>query len=252
MNFIWKSWVGFCWLMIGLFMMGILGQVLMYFEDPDFTLILLISMVVVQVLLAYLFYFLGPKKNKDKLKLISQRFHDENKETDLIQELLEMIEKNDHHTLVQKKLINFKYMDKSDDLVQIKRYISENKTIEKNKLTAFKQAKKDELERVKSEKRYALLEKKEAARNEILKKLKTLCIHDKEWSSFKRGMLCIGMHIKLVRDLKGQKYDEKRNITEDKQVFKYKYGRSKNQRDNWSYSLEVTFENDRVTSFKDL
>ena len=46
--------------------------------------------------------------------------------------------------------------------------------------------------------------------------------------------------------------DEKRNITEDKQVFKYKYGRFKNQRDNWSYSLEVTFENDRVTSFKDL
>ena len=96
------------------------------------------------------------------------------------------------------------------------------------------------------------MEKKEAARNETLKELKTLCIHDKEWNSFKRGRLCIGMHSKLVGDLKGQKYDKKSNITKDKQVFKYKYGRSINQRDNWSYGLEVTFENNRVTSFKDL
>ena len=56
----------------------------------------------------------------------------------------------------------------------------------------------------------------------------------------------------LVKDMKGKQYDEKRNVSADKTTLKYKYGRYENQRGNWSYELEVTFENDRVTAFKDL
>ena len=32
------------------------------------------------------------------------------------------------------------------------------------------------------------------------------------------------MHIEVVKEIKGYKYDEKRNISADKETYKYKYG----------------------------
>ena len=60
------------------------------------------------------------------------------------------------------------------------------------------------------------------------------------------------MHIKVVQEIKGYKYDEKRNISADKETYKYKYGKFTTSRGNERYKLEVTYENDRVVSFKDL
>tara|TARA_B110000196_G_scaffold32491_1_gene24523 strand:+ start:139 stop:504 length:366 start_codon:yes stop_codon:yes gene_type:complete len=88
-------------------------------------------------------------------------------------------------------------------------------------------------------------------REEHLFSVKRMCNKD-ELISLEKNEICIGMHILAVEYIKGQKYDEKRNVSANKTTFKYKYGRSLNQRDNWSYELEVTFINDRVTAFKDL
>ena len=88
-------------------------------------------------------------------------------------------------------------------------------------------------------------------REEHLFSIKRMCNKD-ELIALEKNEICIGMHILVVEYIKGQKYDEKRNVSANKTTLKYKYGRSLNQRDNWSYELEVTFINDRVTAFKDL
>ena len=75
---------------------------------------------------------------------------------------------------------------------------------------------------------------------------------DEVWASFNKEKVCIDMHIDLVEEIKGTKYEEKRNITKDKTVLKYKFGRSENLRGNWAYDMEITFVDNRVTAFKDL
>lgn len=60
------------------------------------------------------------------------------------------------------------------------------------------------------------------------------------------------MNIEVVKEIKGYKYDEKRNISADKETYKYKYGKFSTSRGNKRYKLEVTYENDKVVSFKDL
>ena len=100
------------------------------------------------------------------------------------------------------------------------------------------QARKEEAERAKK-------------RQEVLDKLRSIS-SDEVWNSFKNKKVCIGMHIDLVQNLKGNKYEEKRKVTADKTTLKYKYGRSKNSRGNWSYKMEITFENNLVIAFKDL
>ena len=60
------------------------------------------------------------------------------------------------------------------------------------------------------------------------------------------------MHISVVKALKGHKYDEKRNVTKDKIITKYKYGQYKNSRGNTKYTMEISYKDDRVVSFRDL
>jgi len=88
-------------------------------------------------------------------------------------------------------------------------------------------------------------------REEHLFNVKRMCNKD-ELMSLEKNEICIGMHILVVEYIKGQKYDEKRNVSIKKTTLKYVFGRFENQRGNWSYELEVTFEDDRVISFKDL
>ena len=88
-------------------------------------------------------------------------------------------------------------------------------------------------------------------REEHLFNVKRMCNKD-ELISLEKNEICIGMHILVVEYIKGQKYDEKRNVSANKTTLKYKYGQSLNQKGNWSYELEVTFVDDRVTAFKDL
>jgi len=121
------------------------------------------------------------------------------------------------------------------------------KSLEKEKLLAQK-----ELDRKAEEKQRALDIKKAKEKKE--KKLALLKAKSSEevWASFNKKKVCIDMHIDLVEEIKGTKYEEKRNITKDKTVLKYKFGRSKNSRGNWAYDMEITFVNNRVTAFKDL
>ena len=83
-------------------------------------------------------------------------------------------------------------------------------------------------------------------------RIRALCDDEDQFKSYKKGKICLGMHIELVKDIKGYKYDEKRNISADKETYKYKYGKFTTSRGNERYKLEVTYENNRVVSFKDL
>jgi hypothetical protein len=121
------------------------------------------------------------------------------------------------------------------------------KSLEKEKLLAQK-----ELDRKAEEKQRALDIKKAKEKKE--KKLALLKAKSSEevWASFNKKKVCIDMHIDLVEEIKGAKYEEKRNITKDKTVLKYKFGRRKNSRGNWAYDMEITFVDNRVTAFRDL
>ena len=83
-------------------------------------------------------------------------------------------------------------------------------------------------------------------------RVRALCDDENQFKSYKKGKICLGMHIEVVKEIKGYKYDEKRNISADKETYKYKYGKFTTSRGNKRYKLEVTYENDRVVSFKDL
>jgi len=128
------------------------------------------------------------------------------------------------------------------------------KSLEKEKLLAQK-----ELDRKAEEKQRARekQEAKEKREKESLEKEKRLAkfkakSSDEVWASFNKKKVCIDMHIDLVEEIKGAKYEEKRNITKDKTVLKYKFGRRKNSRGNWAYDMEITFVDNRVTAFRDL
>ena len=116
----------------------------------------------------------------------------------------------------------------------------------------------DKREKLKEEAKAAALKKKQqqkkakAKRDAYVERLRGLCNDDIEWDSFKRGRICLGMHIRVVEDIKGRGYDLKEKVSSEKKIYKLKYGQSVNQRGNYSYKLEVTYENDRVVAFKDL
>lgn len=113
---------------------------------------------------------------------------------------------------------------------------------EKQKIKRYEEKKRKELERAKKEK----IKKEKEDSN--AKKLST----EEVYKSYKKGKVCIGMHISVVKSLKGKKYDEKRNITKDKSIIKYKYGPYTNQRGNTQYKMEISYEDDRVVGFRDL
>ena len=66
MNILGKIWNGFCWLWVGLFILGVPGGVLMYFTEPDVTFFESIGVAIFCIPLAWMFYAIGPKKSRDK------------------------------------------------------------------------------------------------------------------------------------------------------------------------------------------
>ena len=62
MNILGKIWNGFCWLWVGLFILGVPGGVLMYFTEPDVTFLESIGVVIISIPLAWIFIPLVPKK----------------------------------------------------------------------------------------------------------------------------------------------------------------------------------------------
>ncbi|MDC0586671.1 hypothetical protein OAP06_02855 [Gammaproteobacteria bacterium] len=100
-------------------------------------------------------------------------------------------------------------------------------------------AKKDQIEklRLKEEREKIEIEKKYGS--EMLK-------------LFDKGEICIGMPLQLVEKIKGTAYDRKRQVTKDSVKEDYKYGRRKNRQGNYSYDLEIKYEDNLVISFRDL
>ena len=57
----------------------------------------------------------------------------------------------------------------------------------------------------------------------------------------------------MAQFILGPAYEKKVSESASKTVLKAKFGRGKkNQRGNYTYKTEVTFENDHLKSFKDL
>lgn len=72
-------------------------------------------------------------------------------------------------------------------------------------------------------------------------------------SAFKKGRICLGMPYEMAQFILGPAYEKKVSESASKTVLKAKFGRGKkNQRGNYTYKTEVTFENDHLKSFKDL
>ena len=247
-----KIWISFCWLCVGFFSLGFVGGIAMYFMEPDVSFVESVIAPFTSLFLAYIFYKAGPHKNsiqkKEEMISIADRAKEEkrkdkikNKEAELIQEMLEMVSNNSDYELVEGKMGAIDYLKNSKDYKDIQNFVANSKANEK-----------EVLKKAKWEKAEAIEQKRLQKRVEREKKLHEISTNEDEWKSFKKSIICIGMHMLLVKDMKGKQYDEKRNESADKITLKYKYGRYENQRGNWSYELEVTFENDRVTAFKDL
>ena len=137
---------------------------------------------------------------------------------------------------------------KKNKLKKIQEIANKKEEAAKRKEEAEKKAAKRKEEAKKRKEEAEKKKKRQDKRNEYLKTLAT----DEVWSSYKNNKICLGMHIELVLELKGTKYDEKRTVTKGKIIEKYKFGRTKNLRGNWKYDLEVSFENNIVVAFKDL
>tara|TARA_B100001121_G_scaffold155959_1_gene136327 strand:- start:491 stop:1357 length:867 start_codon:yes stop_codon:yes gene_type:complete len=288
MNILGKIWNGFCWLWVGLFLLGVPSGILMYFTEPDVTFFESIGVAIFCIPLAWMFYAIGPKNSRDKrieeMKAIAERAAKKKaaddkkakaieKEAKYIDELLEMVNEGLNYSRVEKKMRVFKHHKNSDDLKKIKDYILKGheekeakekkdedtliqeikKMISNNqdyklvqeKMMPFKHVKESEIKNIES---YIT----EGQAKEEEDRIRALCHDEDQFKSYKKGKVCLGMHIEVVKEIKGYKYDEKRNISADKETYKYKYGMFTTSRGNKRYKLEVTYENDRVVSFKDL
>ena len=288
MNILGKIWNGFCWFWVGLFLLGVPSGVLMYFTEPDVTFFESIGVTIFSIPFAWFFYVIGPKKSRDKrieeMKAIAERAakkkaaeekkaKEMEKEANYINEMLGMINEGLNYSLVEKNMRVFKHHKNSEDLKKIKDYIlqgheeteAKEKEVEdtliqeikkmisnnqdyklvQEKMMPFKHVKESEIKNIES---YIT----EGQAKEEEDRIRALCHDEDQFKSYKKGKVCLGMHIEVVKEIKGYKYDEKRNISADKETYKYKYGMFTTSRGNKRYKLEVTYENERVVSFKDL
>tara|TARA_B110000196_G_scaffold257113_1_gene227470 strand:- start:16 stop:660 length:645 start_codon:yes stop_codon:yes gene_type:complete len=204
------------WVFSGNFLLGFLIGIKMFFTEPVMSAKFGGIVIAVTCLaIAYVFYIIGPgwEVFLEKRKLKAMKREEESKQKE----------------------------EKREEEAKQKEEKREEEAKQKEARQKEKESKKEEARQKKLERR---------AKEE--KKLQKLCLDENEWKSFKKNKICVGMHILVVQDIKGKKHDEKRNVSADKTTLKYKYGQSLNQKGNWSYELEVTFVDDRVTAFKDL
>ena len=202
------------WFFSGMFLLGFLIGIKSVFTEPVMSLKFLgIVIAVTNLFVAYVFYIIGPGW-----------------EVFLEKRKLKAMKREEEAKQKEEE-------SKQEEAKQIERSKIEAQQLQKLE----RRAKKEEARQKKLERR---------AKEE--EKLQELCLDENEWKSFKKNQICVGMHILVVQEIKGTKHDEKRNVSAKNTILKYKYGQSRNQKGNWSYELEVTFEDDRVTAFKDL
>ena len=104
--------------------------------------------------------------------------------------------------------------------------------------------------------RAAKIAEKEA--KEEAKKQKLIEKYEKDVDSnvikqFQKKAICLGMPQEMVDSIYGPKWESKKSVSANKEKLRCKYGRgSQNQRGNYTYKLEVVYENRFVKSFKEL
>ena len=104
--------------------------------------------------------------------------------------------------------------------------------------------------------RAAKIAEKEAI--EEAKKQKLIEKYEKDVDSkvikqFQKKAICLGMPQEMVNSIYGPKWESKKSVSANKEKLRCKYGRgSQNQRGNYTYKLEVAYENGFVKSFKEL
>ena len=113
--------------------------------------------------------------------------------------------------------------------------------------------KKERAEKIKENEKAAI--KKLKARKDQIEKLRLNI--EKEYglemaNLFYKKEIGIGMPFKLVKKIKGTAYERKRQVTKDSVKEVYKYGRRKNRQGNYSYDLEIKYEDNLVISFREL
>ena len=144
MNILGKIWNGFCWLWVGLFLLGVPSGILMYFTEPDVTFFESIGVAIFCIPLAWMFYAIGPKNSRDKrieeMKAIAERAAKKKaaddkkakaieKEAKYVDELLEMVNEGLNYSRVEKKMRVFKHHKNSEDLKKNEDYISSSELI---------------------------------------------------------------------------------------------------------------------------
>ena len=98
----------------------------------------------------------------------------------------------------------------------------------------------------------AKIAEKEAKRQKLIGQFKTVVDSD-VIAKFQKKSICLGMPQEMVDFTFGPKYESKKSVSANKEKLRCKYGRgSQNQRGNYTYKLEVAYENGFVKSFKEL
>ena len=93
---------------------------------------------------------------------------------------------------------------------------------------------------------------KKAKRQKLIGQFKTVVDSD-VIAKFQKKSICLGMPQEMVDFTFGPKYESKKSVSANKEKLRCKYGRgSQNQRGNYTYKLEVAYENGFVKSFKEL
>ncbi len=162
-------------------------------------------------------------------------------EKNIIDEINGMMETNESANKVRSKLKKIRSGKWPDKCAEIKDWVDAKLELE--------DLERKESLRIAEEKR---LEKERKAQEKVNKILDKFCTNDEQMKSYKKGKICLDMHMDVVRLIHGPKYEEKRTISKEKEILKYKYGKYKSSRGNTKYKLQVTYIDDRVDSYKDL
>ena len=138
MNILKKLWLGFCWVMIGFFFLGVLGAFIMPFTEPDVSFVDAIISLTFSALFVWIFYIpIKKSKQRKKAEIVEMRERlnaekkeaaEQLKETELIQEMLSMIKHNHTYIDLQKKMKAFlkmsKHLKNSNELNEIEKFIA--------------------------------------------------------------------------------------------------------------------------------
>lgn len=126
---------------------------------------------------------------------------------------------------------------------------------EREKLEDKKRQKAQQAEiarKTKAAAKAAKIAEKKAKRQKLIGQFKTVVDSD-VIAKFQKKSICLGMPQEMVDFTFGPKYESKKSVSANKEKLRCKYGRgSQNQRGNYTYKLEVAYENGFVKSFKEL